>query len=71
MYIFEYMGAVYCWIYYRIISFFSKKGVKSFSEILRPAKNTDIYEAMAWGNSNKTIGFLGTIILTLIIRWLF
>ena len=44
---------------------------KSFNEVLRPPENSDIYDAMAWGNSNKTIGLLVTIILVLVLRWLF
>lgn len=64
MYLFEFLGAFYKWIFFRIINPILGKEVPSIKQILSPLDdNEEIVDILARGLSNKIVGFIITMII--------
>jgi hypothetical protein len=64
MYLFEYLGAFYKWIYFSFFNPIIGKKTVPFKQILAPLEESgDIVERLAGGLSNKLIGFIVTMII--------
>lgn len=66
MFLFEYLGAFYKWLFLWVVNLFYKKSSPSFDRILHPEidENTgEIFDILSNGLSNKVVGFIVTMIL--------
>lgn len=68
MYLFEYLGAVYKWIFLCLVNPILGKKSPSFKEVLSPLEDSDeVVDIMAAGLSNKVVGFIITMIICAIL----
>ena len=64
MYLFEYLGAFYKWLFFSLLSYLLGKERPVFRNMLHPLdENTDVMDSLAGGASNKIIGFIVTMII--------
>ena len=64
MYLFEYLGAFYKWVFFSLMNPLFGKKVPMFREILAPpVEGKEIVDSAAGGLSNKVIGFIVTMII--------
>ena len=64
MYLFEYLGAVYKWMFFGVLNLILWKKPPLFKQILSPLEDSkDIVDVLAGGLSNKVVGFIITMII--------
>lgn len=64
MYLFEYLGAFYKWVFWSLVNPLLGKKAPSFKQILNPLEDsTDLVDISAGGLNNKIVGLIVTILI--------